>query len=217
MKTCLKCNEVQSNCTCENPIYSKNEYISDLEASLAEDGEALTLIHQENDNLYNYNESLIKFNEKLKEEVDRIESANEAWYTDYTHLKKVNTFLEERLNKAVNIGLKAQEEVRELTGELECRKTAMDSMTAFIDINEKEELFMGMFPEGFKIDIIPHPYIAEKGIAMMLVHPDNMPGQKEVDQQRGKDYSIADSLQALKDAANNSEERESFPEWLKEK
>ena len=34
---------------------------------------------------------------------------------------------------------------------------------------------MGMFNEGFTINIKPHPYLQKRGEATLLVHPDDMP------------------------------------------
>ena len=34
---------------------------------------------------------------------------------------------------------------------------------------------VGMFNEGFTINIKPHPYLQKRGEATLLVHPDDMP------------------------------------------
>ncbi len=34
---------------------------------------------------------------------------------------------------------------------------------------------MGMFNEGFTINIKPHPYLQKRGEATLLVHPEDMP------------------------------------------
>jgi len=59
MKTCFRCQEPEHICECDDPIFTKKKYIEALEASLVKDGEALTLLHAENEALKELNEKLI--------------------------------------------------------------------------------------------------------------------------------------------------------------
>ena len=127
MKTCFRCQEPEHICECDDPIFTKKKYIEALEASLVKDGEALSVLHAENEALKELNEKL-KYNRKwlmrraesskvesilLKEYNNKLLESNERLVWVGNGIEDKNKDLKIRLDKAVDKGLEAQDIVRE--------------------------------------------------------------------------------------------------------